>query len=79
MSCGVGCRCASDPVLLWLWRRPGATALMRPLACEPPYAVGVAQRNSIKTKKEILFFTFIFSPTEENMNTQPPDSLRKGS
>ena len=21
MSCGVGCRCSSNPVLLWLWRR----------------------------------------------------------
>ena len=26
MSCGVGCRCSSDPVLLWLWHRPAATA-----------------------------------------------------
>ena len=32
VSCGVGCRCGSDPVLLWLWRRPVATALIRPLA-----------------------------------------------
>ena len=21
-SCGIGCRCSSDPVLLWLWCRP---------------------------------------------------------
>ena len=26
-----------DPVLLWLWRRPAAIALMQPLAWEPPY------------------------------------------
>ena len=38
VSCGVGCRQGSDPALLWLWRRPAATALMRPLAWEPPYA-----------------------------------------
>ena len=38
MSCGVGCRRGSDPVLLWLWRRPVATALIRPLAWEPSYA-----------------------------------------
>ena len=43
MSCGVGCRHGSDPALLWLWRRPVATALIRPLAWEPPYAAGAAQ------------------------------------
>jgi len=26
VSCGVGCRLSLDPALLWLWRRPGATA-----------------------------------------------------
>ena len=31
MSCGVGRRRGSDLVLLWLWRRPAATALIRPL------------------------------------------------
>ena len=25
MSCGVGCKHGSDPVLLWLWCRPAAT------------------------------------------------------
>ena len=43
MSCGVGCRRGSDPALLWLWRRPVATALIQPLAWEPPYAAGAAQ------------------------------------
>ena len=33
INCGVGRRRDSDPVLLWLWRRP---ALIRPLAWEPP-------------------------------------------
>jgi len=28
--------------LLWLWRRPAAAAPIKPLAWEPPYAVGVA-------------------------------------
>ena len=27
-----------DPALLWLWSRPVATAPIRPLAWEPPYA-----------------------------------------
>ena len=35
MSCGVGCRCSSDLVLLWLWHKPAAAALIRPLAWEP--------------------------------------------
>ena len=43
MRCGVGCRRGSDPALLWLWCRPVAMALIRPLAWEPPYATGVAQ------------------------------------
>ena len=28
--------------LLWLWRRPAAVALIRPLAWEPPHAAGAA-------------------------------------
>ena len=32
----------NDPELLWLWRRPAATAPIRSLAWEPPYAAGVA-------------------------------------
>ena len=48
VSCGVGRRCGSDLVLLWLWHRPAATAPTRPLAWEPPYAVGAALE---KTKK----------------------------
>ena len=31
-----------DPTLLWLWHRPAATALFRPLAWESPYAAGAA-------------------------------------
>ena len=32
VSCGVGCRYGSDPALLWLWRRPAATAPIGRLA-----------------------------------------------
>ena len=42
MSCGIGCRCSMDLAGLWLWRRPAAAALIRPLAWEPPYAAGTA-------------------------------------
>ena len=38
MSCGVGHRRSSDPVLLW--SRPAATGPIGPLAWEAPYAVG---------------------------------------
>ena len=51
MSCGVGCRHGSDPELLWLWRRPVATAPIRPLAWEPPYAAGAAQEIATTTTK----------------------------
>ena len=43
VSCGVDQRRSSDLALLWLWRRPAATAQIRPLAWEPPSAMGAAQ------------------------------------
>ena len=52
MSCGVGCRCGSDPALLWLWPRPVATAPIGPLAWEPPYAAGAALKRQRKKKKK---------------------------
>ena len=51
MSCGVGRRHSSDLALLWLWCRPAATAPIRPLAWEPPYATGAALEED-KEKKE---------------------------
>ena len=42
VSCGVGCKCGLDLVLLWLWCRPAATVPTGPLAWQPPYATGVA-------------------------------------
>ena len=53
MSCGVGRRRGSDPALLWLWRRPEATALIQPLAWEPPYALGVALKDT-HTQRKLL-------------------------
>ena len=43
-------RCVKDLALLWLWRRPAATALIRPLAWEPPYAMGVALEKAKRQK-----------------------------
>ena len=55
-SCGVGCRQGLDPVLLWLWCRPAAVAPIRPLAWEPPHAMGAAlektKRHTQTHKKE---------------------------
>ena len=55
MSCGVGCSFGLDPALLWLWRRLAATAPIRTLAWEPPYAMGAglekAKKKSQKKKK----------------------------
>ena len=42
VSCGVGGRCGSDLVFLWLQCRSAATALIQPLAWELPYATGMA-------------------------------------
>ena len=55
MSCGVGRRCGFDPQLLWLW--PVATAPIRPLAWEPPRAMGVAlEKTEKQTNKENIHF-----------------------
>ena len=51
MSCGVGCGRGLDPALLWLWHGLVATAPIRPLAWEPPYAAGAAQEMAKRQKK----------------------------
>ena len=50
MSCGAGCRRSLEPVFLWLWHRLAATALIRPVPWEPPYAMGAALE---KAKRQI--------------------------
>ena len=52
MSCGVGRRHGSDPVLLWLWHRPVATVPIGPLAWEPAYAAGAALKRQKDQKKK---------------------------
>ena len=51
MSCGIGRRRGSDPVLLWLRHRPAAIAPIGPLAWEPPYTAGMALEKTKKKKK----------------------------
>ena len=50
MNCGVGRSRSLDMALLWLWCRPAATALIRLLAWEFPYATGAALKK-IKKKR----------------------------
>ena len=50
MSCGVGRRHSSDPVLLWLWCRLVATALIKPQAWELPCAKGAALEKAKRQK-----------------------------
>ena len=60
MNCGVDSRHGSDLVLLWLWHRPVATALIRPLACKYPYAEGAAlKRQKIETYTYITSYLSI--------------------
>ena len=62
VSCGVGCRRGSDLALLWLWRRPAATAPIRLLVWEPPFVRGVAlkrQKTGKKKKKFKRSFTLL--------------------
>jgi len=52
VSCGVGRRRGLHPELLWLWHRAVATAPIRPLAWESPYAVGAALEKEKRQKKK---------------------------
>ena len=55
MRWGVGRRRGLDPALPRLWCRPAATAPIRPLAWETPYAKGEAlkkQKNKNKNKNQ---------------------------
>ena len=67
VSCGVGNRHGSEPVLLWLWCRPAAVALIGPLAWKPPYATGAALKGKkikikcFKVYKE-FHILFLFNP-----------------
>ena len=46
VSCGVGHRRGLDPVWLWLWRRPVATAPIR------PHAMGEALQKQTKSHRK---------------------------
>ena len=84
MSCGVGCRHGSDPTLLWC--RPTATALIEPLAWEPPYAAGAAlkpkkKKRSYSSTGEVLKAQAAHEQERINLRphiqklTEEPDSI----
>ena len=54
VCCDIGRRCGSDPMLLWLWYRPAATAPIGSLAWESPYAADAALKSKKKKKKLVL-------------------------
>ena len=64
MSCGVGRRHGSDLMLLRLWHRLVAAALIIPLAWEPPHAMGAATE---KTKKN-----FFLIKQKDSKYKEPP-------
>ena len=73
MSCGVGQRRSSDLALLWLWHRLAAIALIGPLAWEPPYAVGAAQK--LKKGKKIHLLEKGQKLSKQLLGHQPTSSF----
>ena len=55
MSCGVVHRHGLVPAWLWLWCRLVATALIKSLAWEPPYATGAALEKTKRTPPQKKF------------------------
>ena len=69
MSYGVGRRHGSDLAVLWVWCKPAATAPIRPLAWEPPYATGSAlKRQKKKERKERERVAFEYEQGESTPN-----------
>ena len=54
LSCGLGHRHGLDLVLLWLWCWLAATAPIRSLAWEPPYAAGMALKKQKDKRKKCV-------------------------
>ena len=59
MSCGVGHRYSSDPILLWLWCRLAAAAPIHSLAWKLLYVACVPKKQNKTTEvKELLVYIF---------------------
>ena len=73
MSCGVGHRHILDLVLLWLWHRLVAVALILPLAWELPYAEDVALKRKKKYRtRAFLIILVILSPCADGRKEKQP-------
>ena len=61
VSCDVGRKRGSDLILMWLWQwpTPAAVVLIGPLAWEPSYALGGAQKRKKKKKEKKLSSVFV--------------------
>ena len=66
----VGHRLGSDPTLLWLWCQPAATAPIRPLAWEPPYASGAALEKTKKKRNLIRFRSAVLGKKTNDLNKE---------
>ena len=67
MSCGIGCRCGSGPVLLW--HKAAAVALIQPLAWELVYATDVALKRGKKVvvcQEKRINLTTIYDSRKKN-------------
>ena len=89
MNCGLARSHGSDPMLLWLWCRPAATALIGPLSWELSKAAGVAlekqnKQNPPKTTrgydiKRRLRTTHLAAGTTSPSETSADFTLAKAS
>ena len=77
MSCGIGHRGSSDPVLLWLWHRLAFMAPIQLLAWELPYVVGVALRKKKQKEIGVLESDFIQFGRERYSSSLSQVALKK--
>ena len=55
MSCGVGFRCSSVLVLLWLWHRPAAVDPIKPLAWRSSTCCGCGPKKKKRKKRNSCY------------------------
>ena len=75
MNCDIDHRCSLDLVLLWLWCRLAAAALIGPLAWELPYAAGAALKGQKKREKCLCIYSHIYV----NMYTATLENRKENS
>ena len=69
-----GCRCGSDPKLLWPWLWLEARSLIQPLPWELPYAAVTALKSKKKKKrKEKRKINFVSKPRNLSLLHVTPD------